>query len=109
MTSATASFCGDKFVFRHLAGLRVCEQQVQARTYAVFMEAMFNVSFSELFASSLTDACASVFGMRTGQVDVPPDVLRSSHVLLQGECLFYAFSPTDVYCGRRAGGVYRVT
>jgi len=108
MASATASFRGDKFVFRHSAGLLVCEQQVQARTHEVFMQALYNVSFSELFASSLTDACVSSFGIRTGHVDVPADVLRSSEVLLRGECLFYVFSPTAVYCARRAGGVYQV-
>ena len=105
--NAIVSFCGDKFVFKHSPGLLVCEASVQDRVYSLLkqMQTHYNLSLPDVLASSLTDACVSKFGVRTAQFGLPPNVLRSSQLQLSGDCLFYAFSPTDVYCVRRAGGV----
>jgi hypothetical protein len=110
MINAILSFCGDKFVFKHSPGLLVCEASVQDRVYSLLMQMQtpYNLGLPDVLASSLTDACVSKFGVRTAQFGLPPDVLRSSVLQLSGDCLFYAFSPTDVYCVRRAGGVKRL-
>ena len=105
MALATASFCGDKYVFKHAEGLRVCEARVQVRVYPVFVQTNYNLSMSDVFASALNDACVSTFGVRIAPFGLPADVLRSSELRLSGDCLFYAFSPTAVYCVRRAGVV----
>jgi hypothetical protein len=104
-TNATGTFCGDKFVFKHTPGLLVCEAPVQVRAYSAFMQTQYSLNLSGVFVSSLTDTCVSKFGIRTSPFGLPPDVLRSSEVRLSGDCLFYAYSPTDVHCVRRAGGV----
>jgi hypothetical protein len=105
MSDATASFCGDKFIFKYTDGLLVCEQQVQEQTYQVFAQTPYNLSLTEFFAGSLTDACTSKFGVRRTPIALPADLVRASRLLQSGSCLFYAHSLTNVLCVRRAGGV----
>lgn len=104
MSAATASFCGDKFVFTYTDGLLVCEKQVQEQTYPTFALAQYNLSLTEFFAGSLTDACVSKFGVRKTPIALPTDLVRATGVLQSGDCLFYAYSLKDVLCVRRAGG-----
>jgi len=108
MTAATGSFRGDKFAFLPSPGLFVCGLEVQRRAHAAFSAMRYDASLSVLFASSLTDACVSKYGVATQSLQslqpLPTDLLRSSEVFLSGECLIYAFSSSSVYCIRRAGG-----
>ena len=108
MSAATASFCGDKFVFKHTDGLLVCEKQVQDRTYPIFAQNPYNDSLSELFAGSLTSACVSEFGVHVTPIALPVNLVRASRVLAYAECIFYAYSLQDIFCVRRAGGTVRV-
>jgi hypothetical protein len=103
MSAATASYCGDKFVFKHAEGLLVCEKQVQERTYPIFAQNPYNNSLSEFFAGSLTSACVSEFGVHVTPIALPVNLLRASRVLPYGECLFYVYSLQDIFCVRRAG------
>jgi hypothetical protein len=105
MSTATASFRGDKFVFQPLPGLFVCEQEVQRRAYSAFIQTQYDAVLSVFFASSLTDACVSRFGIQTLASQLPTDLLRSSEVLLSGDCLVYTFSSSSVYCIRRSGDI----
>ena len=105
MSDATASFCGDKFIFTYTDGLLVCEKQVQEQTYQVFTQTPYNLSLTEFFAGSLTDACTSKFGVRRTPIALQADLVRATRVSQSGSCLFYAYSLTNVLCVRRTGGV----
>ena len=104
-SAALALFRGDKFVFSPSPDLLVCEKAVQARAYPAFLAFRYDASLAAFFASSLTDACVSAFGVRSQPMPSLADVLRSSDVITAGTCLAYATSPTRVFCIRRAGGV----
>lgn len=108
ISAATASFCGDKFVFKHSDGLLVCEKQVQERTYPISAENPYNNSLSELFVGSLTGACVSEYGVHVTRIALPQNLVRASRVLVGRECIFYAYSLQDIFCIRRAGGIVRV-
>lgn len=105
MSEATASFCGDKFVFTYTDGLLVCEKQLQEQTYPVFTQAPYNLNLTDFFAGSLTNECISKFGVRTTPIALQADVVRTTRLLQSGSCIFYAYSTTNVFCVRRAGGV----
>jgi hypothetical protein len=104
-TTATAFFRGDKFVFSPSPGLLVCEKSVQARAYPAFIETRYDASLSAMFASSLTDACVSQFGINSQDIGTSPVLLRSTLVIQSGNCIIYAFSSVLVYCIRRTGGI----
>ena len=108
-TNAISVFRGDKFVFSPSPGLLVCESSVQTRVLPVFLETTFDASLTAMFASSLTDTCVSTFGIRSEDLRMPTDLVRSSDVIVSGECILYTFSSTRVYCVRRGGGVIEVS
>lgn len=108
-TNAIAAFRGEKFVFLSSPGLLVCESSVQSRVFPVFLETRFDASLTAMFASSLTETCVSTFGVRSQDLGMPTDLVRSSDVIVSGECILYAFSSARVYCVRRGGGVIELS
>jgi hypothetical protein len=109
MTTAISAFRGNKFLFVPSPGLLVCERSVQARAYQAFLEMRYGGNLSAMFASSLTDACVSTFGIQSQNFDTPADLIRSSGVVASGNCVVYTFSATRVYCLRRSGGYVELT
>ena len=102
--SSVAALAGDKFVFQPAPGLLVCEKAVQARAYPAWLSTRYDASLAVLFASLLSDACVTRFGLRAQDLGIPADLVRSTPVLSSGPCVLYAYSATRVYCVRRTGG-----
>jgi len=109
MTTAIASFNGNKFFFMPSPGLMVCENSVQARGYNAFLDVRYGGNITVMFASSLTDACVSKFGINLQDLGAPADLIRSSGVLASGNCIVYMFSSTRIYCLRRSGGIVEIS
>lgn len=108
LATATAEFVGDKFAFKDAPGLLVCERAVQARAQTAIVAARIDTSLSAFFASSLTDACVSRFGVNSHSTAFPVDLMGSSGVVSVGSCVLYLFSASNVYCLRRAFGTVSV-